>query len=126
MIYGPAPAVEIWASHRFRLLDKHVEWILKNDPGWGLHSERFVNYTLFSAIRSEGFQIEEHDTICFFRARPDESVWVSDCDSYSKTSILENLPTNRKKLVEGVIGRQCGDRFIYIQSHTALNCTSYD
>jgi len=33
MIYGPAHAVEIWASHRFKLLDKHVKWVLKNDPG---------------------------------------------------------------------------------------------
>jgi len=125
MIYGPAHAVEIWASHRFKLLDKHVKWVLKNDPGWGLHSEKFVKYTLFSAIRSGGFKIQEHDTICFFRARSDETVLLLDCDRNSKKSILNHLPTNKKELVEGVIGRKCGGR-VRIKNKTVLNCTRND
>jgi hypothetical protein len=110
-IYGPARAVQIWASGRFERLRQHVEWMYEHDPGWGLHSERFVNYTLFRAIRDAGVEIVEHEHLCFFRARADESVWLSDCDgtrTVTLPSIVKNLGNDRKGLIEKVLNRKCG------------------
>lgn len=52
LIYGGYNAVKVWATERFNMLDRHVSWISENDPGWGLHSERFMNYTIFPLIRN--------------------------------------------------------------------------
>ncbi|GKY98817.1 hypothetical protein MPSEU_000837800 [Mayamaea pseudoterrestris] len=114
LIYGPRRAVQIWALQRFSRLEQHVQWIQKHDPGWGLHSERFVNYTLFRAMRNnQGVNVVEHDTICFMRARSDSSVWVSDCDGVASVTLpsiaanLERIASSKRELVEQVIGRQC-------------------
>jgi hypothetical protein len=121
LIYGPARAVEVWATHRFQLLDSHVKWILQHDPGWGMHSERFVNYTLFPAIRQRGVEIVEHDTICFFRARPDETVWWADCQG--KPSIMANR-SEKRKLVERILGRSCGKTIMTQRPRMEiLNCS---
>jgi hypothetical protein len=103
MIYGPHAAVKIWAAERFARLETHVQSILKEKPGFGMHSERFLSNTIFPAIRQAGFKVHEHPHMCFFRVRVDESVWVSDCKTRAE-------PTNdkKKKLVERLIGRQCG------------------
>mmetsp|Transcript_20618 Transcript_20618/g.41260 ORF Transcript_20618/g.41260 Transcript_20618/m.41260 type:complete len:407 (-) Transcript_20618:86-1306(-) len=126
MIYGPARAVEIWASHRFKLLDRHIDLVEKTDPGFGLHSEIFMAFTIFPRIRSSGFGIAEHDKICFFRARSDETVWFHDCDKESKESIVDNLPDSNegtRKLVSSVIGHKCRSKFIAVRHDVlTLNC----
>lgn len=114
LIYGPRRAVQVWAAQRFSRMEQHVQWIHQHDPGWGLHSERFVNYTLFSAIRDRQVSVVEHDTICFFRARSDESVWISDCDGTSAVTLpsiqehLQSMGPSKKDVVERILKRKCG------------------
>jgi len=99
MIIGPYNAVKIWATERFQRLEGHVQSILRNMPGYGMHSEHFLNYTIFPAIHATNTTIVEHDSMCFFRARADETVWISDC----------YLPdrSNRVEGVERILGRKC-------------------
>lgn len=113
IIYGPREGVKIWATQRFANLESHVDFILKNDPGWGMHSERFVNYTLFPLIQNVT-KIRQHPSLCFFRARADESVWVSDCSSTKRSvaapSIMEQLLKGGRSIlsvVQDAIGRPC-------------------
>ena len=113
IIYGPREAVKVWATQRFARLESHVDFILKNDPGWGMHSERFVSYTLFPLIQNVT-QIRQHPSLCFFRARADESVWVSDCSSKTRSvaspSIMQLLLKGGRtvqSVVQDAIGRPC-------------------
>lgn len=131
IIYGPREAVKIWATQRFAHLESHVDFILKNDPGWGMHSERFVNYTLFPLIQNVT-KIRQHPSLCFFRARADESVWVSDCYSATRTvaapSIMEHLLKGGRTLlsvVQDAIGRPCsGTKPVRLtQSVRSLACS---
>ena len=117
LIYGPRRAIQVWAAQRFQRLEDHVQWIQKHDPGWGLHSERFVNYTLFAAIRDLPVSIVEHDSICFFRARADASVWISDCDGAPSVTLpsipqqLKEMGPSKKDVLEQILKRQCGQVF---------------
>ena len=113
MIYGPRAAVQAWATQRFTQLESHVQYMLQHEPGYGMHSERFVYNTLFPLIQNIT-TIRPHPTICFFRARADETVWVSDCSndnpSIAAPSIIHDLlPGNRTlhDVVQDAIGRPC-------------------
>jgi hypothetical protein len=109
IIYGPSEAVKIWASERFSRLETHIQYVQEHIPGWGMHSERFLNKTLFPAIR-EITHIRQHPTMCFLGARADESVWVSDCEgpaSVSAPSIRQALGNDMRLVVERTIGRKC-------------------
>jgi len=114
LVYGPYEAVKVWAAERFSRMERHVSWVLKHDPGYGLHSERFVNRALFPAMRSKGVEIIEHPTMCFFRVRADESVWITDCKfggpTASAPSIQKNLGNNNRAVVESLLGRKCWKR----------------
>jgi hypothetical protein len=100
MIYGPYEAVKIWASERFERLDRHVRRIIpRRAPGYGIHSERFVSFSLFSAIQKAGFAIQEDENICFLRARADESIWINDCGKSD---------ADNQVAVERIIARLCG------------------
>jgi hypothetical protein len=123
MIYGPHAAIKIWAAERFARLETHVQSILKEKPGYGMHSECFLSHTLFPAIRQAGIEIREHPHMCFFRVRADESVWVSDCVDKSKTS-AERTTEGKKKLVERLLGRQCGNVTAFNKRTRALDCKS--
>jgi hypothetical protein len=121
IVFGPASAVRVWATQRFPRLEQHVQFVQKNDAGWGLHSERFLNYTIFPGMRNALASakhtgkdvIVEHPTICFFRVRADETVWVSDCDGteqVAKPSIRKHMLEGHdglKDAVEKVLGRAC-------------------
>ena len=113
MIYGPREAVKAWATQRFARLDSHVDFMWKYYPGWGMHPERFVFHALLPLIQNIT-TIRQHPTICFFRARADESVWVSDCSnkhpSIAAPSIIEDLLKGNRTLhdvVQEAIGRPC-------------------
>jgi hypothetical protein len=128
MIYGPHAAVKIWASERFARLETHVQSILKEKPGWGMHSETFLSHTLFPAIRQAGIEIHEHPDMCFFRCRADESVWISDCNPLPKTK-AEGIARigriqKKKKVVERLLGRQCGNVTALQRSVRAIDCKS--
>lgn len=139
VVYGPAEAVQVWAAQRSSRLDEHIQYMYGNHQGWGLHSEKIVKFALFPAMRyvltakqklSKGGRkvqvtktntsksddlIVKHPFLCFFRARADETVWVSDCDGHvSLPSIRKCLltrqdgssgPISVKGAVENVLGR---------------------
>jgi len=110
LIYGPTNAVRVWSSQRFDRMESHVRWAQENMPGWGMHSERFVKHALLPAIEQQQLTIVEHPTLCFFRVRADESVWVSDCDGepdIALPSIRQSLGKNRRAVVEQLLGRSC-------------------
>jgi len=128
IIYGPTAAVKIWATERFSRLDQHVESVRNTDPGWGMHSERFLSLTTFPLIREKGFKIRPHPTICFLRARADESVWISDCggdSTVSAPSIMKALGDDAQKALEETIGRPCPGKVTRLtRSVQSLDCAS--
>lgn len=130
-VYGSTPAVKVWATERFARLEDHVHTMQKTDPGWGMHSERFLNATIFPAIRNTGgddtTHILPHPTLCFLRARADETVWVSDCDgppSVSAPSILQALHQNIRAAVEETLGRSCSGTIVKLSKNVkSLDCS---
>ena len=114
MIYGPYDAVRIWAMTRFHTMEDHVQWALQHKPGYAMHSETFVE-GLLDSIQKQGYQVAKHETICFFRVRADETIWINDCSypsPYTGETVLHNLPTNIKDEVEAILERSCvGDVF---------------
>ena len=108
MIYGPYDAVKIWAAGRFQRLNLHAEFLQeKGHVGDGLHSERFLNYTIFPAIRNAGVKIEAKKDICFLRARADHSIRFSDCGKLHVTQNNENA-------VENLLGRPCKQNLTHL------------
>ena len=129
IIYGPYHAVQQWALYRFENLDAHVKWMLQHDPGFGMHSERFINNSILPRIKGLGYGLWQHTSMCFLRARVDESIWVTDCSMDqmdTDVSLLNNVfgldektiregrkapsPTvvqAVKQRVERVLGRPC-------------------
>lgn len=126
MIYGPYNAVKEWSTSRFASLDRHVRWVLENARGWGMHSENFVNFTLLPNVRRTGARVTDHLTMCFFRARPDETVWINDCDgppNVASREIYKHLNTDRRQAVEEVLGRPCpGPIHRITRKFSALDC----
>jgi hypothetical protein len=110
MVYGPYEAVKLWSTQRFSRLENDTA---VSPPGWALHSEKFVNRTILSAIQNElKVQIVEHPTICFLRARPDQSIWMNDCDGgpkASKPSVQENYHSRASKVSKLQMQHHAGD-----------------
>jgi hypothetical protein len=131
MFYGPAAAAKIWATQRLARLENHVhERILQLEPGFGMHSERYLYYTIFPAILNETqVEIAEDDGICLLRARADESVWINDCDSSSTTNKNSNNNNNNnsrgtmdeyRAMIEDMIGRTCQQSRLPKEIHTRV------
>jgi hypothetical protein len=120
MVYGPAPAVKIWATERFERLEGHVQTYA--EPGYGLHSERFLDHAIFPAIRQElGYEVTANPEICFFRARADGSCWINDCATRNGAALgFRTIDT--QKLVEDLVGRKC-IRSKYTNRIVQLQCT---
>jgi len=102
MIIGTPDSVKIWAAERFSRLDDHVQEVYLNSSriGYGLHSEKFVAWTLFPAMREameDEDAVVEHPTVCFLRVRADESIWFSDCSRDGLPTIDYLLHLNRPK-----------------------------
>ena len=108
MIYGPYDAVKIWATGRFARLNLHIAHVQKHAPGDGLHSERFLQYTIFPAIRQAGVNITMKHGLCFLRVRADHSVRLSDCGKLHVTH-------NNHKAVETILGRTCVQNWTLIR-----------
>ena len=85
MFYGPYEATEIWATGRFSRLDDFVYKM--RHP---LHSERFLNLTIFPEIRARSISVVSDPVVCFWRARADQSMWV-DCGGLRFKGLLENV-----------------------------------
>lgn len=110
LVYGPYEAVRIWATERFPRLDEHVQFMAQHDPGWGMHEERFLHYTIFPAIRQALHNeqaIYEHPAMCFLRARADQSVWISDCTAGEALPSIAASVGNVTQRLEQVLGRSC-------------------
>jgi hypothetical protein len=125
MIYGPYDAVQIWATQRFSRLEAHAQYMLQHNPGWAMHSERFVQHEILATIEKDlvGFHVTEHDSMCFLRARVDESVWITDCGGNAQNSIvIPRLPKDMKGAVERILGRSCGDIVQVTGRFKALQC----
>jgi hypothetical protein len=103
MIYGPYNAVRVWATERFERLETHV---LTYEPGYGMHSERFLNHSIFPAIRDLGFEVVADPDICFFRARADGSAWINDCATIDGAA-RGFRKKDTQKLVEEIVGHSC-------------------
>jgi hypothetical protein len=114
MIIGPRDAVEIWAAQRFDRLETHVQFVQERCTGWGMHSEKFINWTVFPAIRETNTTIVEDDFMCFFRARADESVMTNDCEGtrgrIAAPSIVKNLGSDKIEVLESILGRKCANK----------------
>ena len=91
-----------------------------------MHSEKFVNFTLLPAIRGTGARVVDHETMCFFRARSDETVWINDCDGppeVASRQIYKHLNADRRQAVESVLGRKCpGQVYKITRMFSALDC----
>jgi hypothetical protein len=103
MIYGPYAAVKVWATERFDRLEGHV---ITYEPGYGMHSERYLNHSIFPAIRQLGFQVVVNPEICFFRARADSSTWINDCATRNGAA-KGFRKKDTQHLVEVIVGRRC-------------------
>jgi hypothetical protein len=129
MIIGPRDAVEIWAAQRFDRLETHVQFVHDKHPGWGMHSERFVKWTIFPAIRETNTTIVEDDFMCFFRARADETVMIKDCEGNryqnAAPSIVKNLGSDKIGVLESILGRKCLDRTVALSS-SLLQCPAQE
>jgi hypothetical protein len=125
--YGSAEGVKIWATTRFSSLEAHVRYVQKHDPGWGMHSERYMNTTVFPAITKLGISIRKHPTLCFVRARADETVWITDCaglPSVSNPSIMKALSGNMRAALARAIGRPCTGKMVKLNlSVKSLDCS---
>jgi len=103
MIYGPYEAVKIWATRRFELIETRVR--LAQDPGFEMHSERFINSTIFPAILQLGFHMDVNRDICFVRTRADEAAFAQDCVIGGKTRGFKGM--GAKSLIENLVGKSC-------------------
>jgi hypothetical protein len=125
MIYGPYEAVRLWSATRFDSLDAHAQWSLQHKPGCTMHSESFVS-RLVTRIQERGFVVDRHETLCFFRVRVDESVWVSDCTMpvpYASPKIRAGLPTDLQAEVEAILGRSCvGNIYKVSSGSSGIRC----
>lgn len=103
MFYGPYDAVKIWATERFNRIESHVH---SYERGWGMHSERFLESAIFSAIKTRGIKMVENPDLCVMRVRADLTVWMNDCITMGGTTRgMKGI--SRQKLVELIIGRPC-------------------
>ena len=100
MIYGPMEAVRIWSTQRFAKIDERAR--LRQDPGYEMHSERFLNASIFPAMAAP-INVDRH--CCFVRTRSDESALISDCGMTGDTEDWGSV--DKKALVERIAQKNC-------------------
>ena len=148
MIYGPYDAVAPWATNRlsriFEKIQKMKAQNMKTAVAGPLHSqlhqnEKYLRKFILPVIKERGFEVVEHPTLCFMRARADETVWISDCFINTVSSIMKGLIGDdidqlditksshykeyleqARKVVECSIGRSCCGEISPVPS-TSLN-----
>jgi hypothetical protein len=85
MFYGPYEATEIWATGRFSRLHDFVY-----NMSHPLHSERFLDVKILPAIRARSISVVSDPSICFWRARADQSMWI-DCGGVQSKGLLATI-----------------------------------
>jgi hypothetical protein len=103
MIYGPYEAVNTWSTRRFELIEERVQ--KRSHPGYEMHSEMFMEDSIFPEIAALGYKTNINHDICFVRTRADESAMISDCVSAGKTRGWKEL--EKKDVVEDLVKRNC-------------------
>uniref|UniRef100_A0A7S2UDH6 Uncharacterized protein n=1 Tax=Attheya septentrionalis TaxID=420275 RepID=A0A7S2UDH6_9STRA len=116
LVYGPREAVKMWAN-RLELIDHHIQHARVQHPTIGLHSEQFLDKTVFPLLRQQGYNIVRDDDICFLRTRANNIVWLGDCNFASNVNTDQewmNDPGKVKDKVEWAVKRICSmtDAFI--------------
>ncbi|VEU44794.1 unnamed protein product [Pseudo-nitzschia multistriata] len=96
MIYGPYEAVEIWASKRFENIELYATDPNRN-KGMVLHSETFLNASIFEAIKGLGSQRGETETET---ATTPATVEKSSSNSSSNATTLARQARNVYRVVE--------------------------
>jgi hypothetical protein len=107
MIYGPYEAIKIWSTKRFELIEERARMSL--DPGFEMHSESFLNVSIFPAMEKLGYLAYINKNICFIRTRADSMALLDDCVT---GGVVGRFRINRKEVVEQVIGRACVREFV--------------
>eukprot|EP00536_Pseudo-nitzschia_multiseries_P001882 jgi/Psemu1/235144/estExt_Genewise1.C_240128 len=115
MVYGPYDAVKIWATKRFDLVEESATH--QTNPGWTMHSERFLNHSLIPAMEELGYTHRSNGDICFLRTRADESAIIADCDiqglvptprsSFWNDGPSEEAEQRKLSTVESIVGKSC-------------------
>jgi len=117
IVYGPYEAVKVWATKRFDLIEESAEF--QTNPGYTMHSERFLNSTVFPAIKKLGYEQITNGDICFLRTRADETALLNDCsmesliatplNSYWNDPSLSSEDVKKLRLssVESIVGKKC-------------------
>jgi len=130
MVYGPYDAVRVWATKRFDLLEESAA--LQTDPGWTMHSERFLNGSVIPAMEILGYEHVSRGDICFLRTRADESAVIGDCCMSGlvptpRTSFW-NDPDSREAeelrltSVESIVGKRCSIRRLVNKKWRVVLC----
>jgi hypothetical protein len=134
IIYGPYAAIKVWATKRFDLLEesanaKFAEQQTKtnNNIGYTMHSERFLNSTVFPAIQKLGYEHMLNGDVCFLRTRADETALLNDCSMESLIATPHNSywndPSSKSKS-EGDVGIQ-KLRLTSVESIVEKKCVVY-
>lgn len=102
MIYGPFEPIKIWSTKRFELIEERAKLAL--DPGYEMHSESFLNTSIFPVMEELGYPTWIHTEVCFVRTRAESVALWNDCVT---GGVVAEFRHHRKKLVEEAIGRPC-------------------
>eukprot|EP00977_Amphora_coffeiformis_P022296 scaffold10745_cov210-Amphora_coffeaeformis.AAC.3 len=132
-VYGPIEAVRVWATGRFDFVERMADWCAQHNPGMTMHSETFMKRLLLHHQRRLKYTLAEHPSMCFWRARADESVWIKDCDMLVWRKIQTSTPymdvpesiEGRRQLIQSILGRQCREEIQTIRDNIkAVHCPS--
>ncbi len=119
LIYGPYSAIKIWATKRFEYIDYHV--MHYPDPGYGMHSERFLEGSIFTAmVNQTGVEIVNNPDICFFRTRADDSAMISDCEMGGESRGIKLV--DKVELVKTITGLGKCEKYKMGRQFSALKC----
>jgi hypothetical protein len=116
LVYGPYDAIKIWATKRFDLVEESARF--QTNPGYTMHSERFLNATIFPAMEELGFGRVPNGNICFLRTRVGGSAFVNDCSTDGLLPTPQAIEAWNKKpsadtnklrlsLVESIVRKPC-------------------
>lgn len=109
LVYGPREAVKMW-SNRFDLIDYHIQNARAKHKAIGLHSEHFLDKTVFPLLRVQGYAIVTDDDMCFLRARADNVLWVLDCKNDRNVNTAHAWMNDQAQMqtkVEMLLGKKC-------------------
>lgn len=127
LLIGPQESVRQYCTTRFDRLEEHAHYMQQHQPGWGLHSERFVARLLDNVTATMGYTLLEHPTLCFLRSRADESVWMSDCHprvSAPSLAVVTFGRTTPREWIEFVLHRSCAAETQLNPSVRSLDCSN--